>query len=97
MKLLKQIRHNESPTINGFGLNVDDKFVSVPARQLEAPNIEYANKKLVPVLKGVWKGESMPFLIPESAKQWGILNTSSRTPRNELEDLIRMVGLFKSI
>lgn len=34
MNLLRQITHNQSPVIQGFGLNVDGDFIKVPARQL---------------------------------------------------------------
>lgn len=32
--LVRQIAHNDSPIIRGFGLNVDPRFTEVPARQL---------------------------------------------------------------
>lgn len=92
MKLVTQIAHNQSPIIRGFGLQVDMKFAEVPARCLDPPRIQYDKNKLVDVRNGVWHGEGMPFLIPESANKWAILNTNNRTRTNELQDLALAVS-----
>lgn len=90
MNLINQIKHNESRTIQGFGLEVDKNFIKVDARQLEPPKIQYGNRTIEPT-KGVWRGESMEFLIPsEYVQKWGILN-ASRVSNNQLNDLVRMV------
>lgn len=34
MNLLRQITHNQSPVIRGFGLGIEGEFTTVPARQL---------------------------------------------------------------
>lgn len=92
MNLINQIKHNQSTTLKGFNLSVDTKFITVPARLLPPPTIQYANTKVTPS-RGVWRGEGQEFLIPESAK-WGILNTNLRTRQSELDDLIRMVRFY---
>lgn len=95
MNLLNQIRHNESQTIRGFGLGIDENFVKVPARQLYPPVIQYGNSTLKPS-KGVWRGENMKFLMPQNMPtEWSILNTNMRTRQNELDDLARMVSLYE--
>lgn len=96
MELLQQIRHNQSPTINGFGLQVESDFAKVPARQLEPPMIQYAKQTIKPA-KGVWRGEGMEFLHPQSAARWGIINTNYRTQQNELNDFARMVRLLQCL
>lgn len=90
MDLLRQIKHNNSSTIQGFGLGIETEFTKVPARLLDAPNIQYGNKIVTPS-KGVWRGESMQFLFPEEATAWSILNTNYRTRMNELQELAQMV------
>lgn len=92
MALLDQIKHNQSPIIRGFGLEVDSDFAKVQARCLAAPTIEYANNKLIQVRNGVWRGEGMPFLIPESANKWAILNANQRTRNDELNELAASVS-----
>lgn len=91
MDLVNQIRHNAAPTIRGFGLGIETAFTKVPARLLDAPGIQYGDGKKIKPSKGVWRGENMPFLMPQSATAWSILNTNFRTRQNELEDLARMV------
>lgn len=91
MELLRQITHNESPIIRGFGLQVDKDFAKVPVRQLDAPNLIYGGNRTVKPDKGVWRGENMQFLMPQTGVEWAILNTNYRTKHNELEDLARMV------
>lgn len=89
---MNQIRHNQSSTVRGFGLQVDANFAKVPARLLDPPAIQYKNRKITPS-RGVWRGENMEFLMPEAANEWGILNTNFRTKQNELNDLAGMVKL----
>lgn len=89
--VLNTVRHNSSAVIQGFGLALNTDFAKVEARQLNAPIIQYANSKTQTVKNGVWRGEGMPFLVPESANTWAILNCNNRTRNNELQDLARMV------
>lgn len=93
LNLLNQIRHNNSPTIRGFGLGIEADFAKVPARLLDAPGIQYGNNRVTRPLKGVWKNENMQFLMPEAATEWSILNTNFRTRQNELDEFARMVSL----
>lgn len=112
MNLIEQINHNGSQTIGGFGLNVDAKFVKVPARQLDAPSIEYANFKMVQPFKGAWNMEDRKnqiencFLMAETNAKWGILNTNvgqrQRFPTtsyelNKLTKMVRFVGILNLI
>lgn len=96
MGLLDKLKHNQSPIISGFGLELDTNFTKVQARCLDAPKIMYSGNRQVEVRNGVWRGESMPFFIPESANKWAILNANPRTRSNELDDLARNVSSFYS-
>lgn len=98
MDLVNQIKHNQSKTIQGFGLNVGNDFVKAPARLLDAPKIQYAANKIVQPQRGVWSSERMEFLITDNSKvTWGILNTSFRTKPNEVDDLARMVIIKRKL
>lgn len=91
MKLLGKIQHNKSNIIKDFGVALDTQFAKVDARCLQAPKIQYANNSFINVVNGVWRGEGMQFLVPETANKWAILNANQRTRRNELEELSKMV------
>lgn len=95
MNLLNQIRHNNSSTIRGFGLKVDPNFIKVPARQLDAPGIQYQNSVVRPS-RGVWRNENVQFLLPETATAWSILCTNARTKPFELSEFARMVNRNKT-
>lgn len=94
MNLLNQIRHNNSSTIRGFGLEVDPNFIKVQARQLDAPGIQYRNSVVRPN-RGVWRSENVQFLLPETATAWSILCTNARTKPFELSEFARMVNRNK--
>lgn len=98
MNLINQIHHNQSPTIKGFGLSLDEKFVKVPARLLDAPKIQYANGTVQPQ-KGAWRGENMKFLDPMGTNtckiKWGILNTNYRTNDIEIKEFASMVWIIR--
>lgn len=91
MKLVNTIQHNKSKIIQDFGVVLDAQFAKVDARCLQAPKIQYANNRSIDVMNGVWRGEGMQFLMPETANKWAILNANQRTRRNELEELSKMV------
>lgn len=40
MNLLRQITHNQSPVIRGFGLGIEGEFTKVPARQLGTTRLQ---------------------------------------------------------
>lgn len=94
MELIDQVKHNQSPIVRGFGLEIDANFAKVQARCLNAPKIVYGKNNVVNVRNGVWNGQGMPFFIPESANKWAILNLSNRTKNDQLQDLARMVRHF---
>lgn len=96
MKLLEKIQHNKSKIIQDFGVQLDTQFAKVNARRLQAPKIQYANR-LIEVINGVWRGEGMQFLMPETANKWAILNANQRTRRNELEELSKMVCIYSNL
>lgn len=89
LQLLDQIRHNDTPIIQGFGLQIATDFAKVPARKLNAPEIQYANQSVF-VNKGVWRVDNQQFLIPEKASNWAIINLS-RLQRNAVFDLSKQV------
>lgn len=90
MDLVKQIDHNRAPALNQFGLSVDNKFAKVPARILDPPEIEYANRICRPA-KGVWRGEGMEYLKPTTAPVWGVINADRRTQRSAVEEFCKTV------
>lgn len=94
MNLLNQIQHNRSGVINGFGLSIAGDFTKVPARQLEAPGIQYGQNRIVQPSRGVWNIDRQQFLQPinDSCVPWSIINTNFRTGMNELQELAEMVS-----
>lgn len=82
--LLKKVTHNSSETIKGFGLQVDTKFINVPARQLAAPTIEYKNSQKAGVTRGAWRSDNLQYLKTYATStnidiKWSIINTDQYT------------------
>lgn len=95
MELVNTISHNSSKTIQGFGINVDNKFIDVTARQLDPPQIQYKNSKLVKPKNGVWNMLDSEFLITDSPPggfKWGILNIEGSTNPYAIKKLNDMVS-----
>jgi len=40
---IKDIKYNQDPVLNEFGIEVSDKFAEIPARVLPQPILSYAN------------------------------------------------------
>lgn len=91
--MFNKIRHNDSPTIRGFGVNIDSEFVKVPARQLEAPVIEYAENHLEKVKDGVWKIDRHQF-IDAQRLEYAVFNFNFQTNDNEIMDLSRQLSSY---
>lgn len=72
MSMLQQIAHNQSPTLNQFGIQLGTAFANVPARILPAPTLEYRNKTVVPA-KGQWRIDNLQFLQPMTLTRYGVL------------------------
>lgn len=94
MDVFGQVNHNNSKIIQGFGINVDSKFIEVPARKLLAPTIQYKNCTITPK-NGVWNPVQMEFLItepaPASGVEWGVLNTDRYTDRGQIIQMFNKV------
>lgn len=97
--LLEAINHNASPSFQASGIQMDTKFTEVPARQLDAPLIEYKDRKIVKPQNGAWRmdgdrvrNEHVKFLKIDSPDiKWSILNTDSRTQFPSLKSFADMV------
>lgn len=92
--MINNIRHSDSAVIKGFGIDLKNEFTKIPARQLNAPVIEYANKKFENVVNGVWKIERQQFLQPQTALKYGCLNLNFRTPDSEAFDLCKQFNQY---
>lgn len=95
MYLLKKINHNGSNEINGFGINIEKRFIDVTARQLDPPIIQYKNAITTPK-DGVWNMKNAKFLLtghqPATEFKWGILKADSYTDESAIGNLCEMVS-----
>ena len=101
MDLLNRINHNSSNAINGFGINVGNRFIDVTARQLDPPKIEYKNNRVFEPRDGVWNLMNAKFLLTGHQSttefKWGILNADSYTNESAIRELCKMVSWVKCI
>lgn len=100
MDLLMQINHNSSNEINGFGINVGNRFIDVTARKLNPPMIQYKNDKVIKPIDGVWNMMNAKFLLTNQSTtefKWGILNADSYTNDFAIRELSKMVSLVNCI
>lgn len=82
--MLNKIKHNDAPVIRGFGIQLDSKFVQVPARKLTAPDIQYKNGT-TKVINGVWSNDRQNFIHAQSGEtNYAVLNFDDRTDENSL-------------
>lgn len=89
MDMINNIRHNDSTIIKGFGIDINNQFTKVPARQLNAPAIEYANRRTENVVNGVWKIDRQEFLQPQSPLKYACINLNFRTADSEVFELCK--------
>lgn len=101
MDVTSQVKHNESATIQGFGIEVQDKFIEIgstdsigSARKLDPPTLQYKNSTIVPT-NGEWNPPNMKFLMtqpaPKSGVQWGLLNADWSTNRGAIIHMFKKV------
>lgn len=72
MDMLLKMSHNQSPTLNQFGIKVGTGFTNVPARILPAPTLEYRNRTVIPS-RGQWRIDGLQFLQPMTLTRYGVL------------------------
>uniref|UniRef100_A0A1L8DX68 Putative germ-line stem cell division protein hiwi/piwi n=1 Tax=Nyssomyia neivai TaxID=330878 RepID=A0A1L8DX68_9DIPT len=71
LDIVHEVKFNKSPIVSNFGISVGDKFIDIDARILNAPMIEYSNRKTVLPRDGVWRNEQ--FIVPTTIQKWAIL------------------------
>lgn len=81
--------------IRAFGITVDDEFTKVPARQIEAPELEYSNSRKVRPFKGTWRVAN--FLEPSKLLDWTLINLDYRTRPDTLSKFGQDVSCFTYI
>uniref|UniRef100_A0A1L8DX88 Putative germ-line stem cell division protein hiwi/piwi n=1 Tax=Nyssomyia neivai TaxID=330878 RepID=A0A1L8DX88_9DIPT len=71
LNILRKANFNASPIVSNFGISVGQDFIDVDARILNAPKLEYSNRKTVLPRDGVWRNEQ--FIVPTTIQKWAIL------------------------
>lgn len=95
MRLLKQVNHNGSKTIQSFGLKVDNEFIDVPARLLNPPMIEYKNRKTVEPKRGAWAMAGNQFLESVSGRtKWCIIIADKYMYEEPVMDFAKKVAIL---
>ncbi|XP_033232751.1 protein argonaute-2 isoform X2 [Drosophila pseudoobscura] len=73
--LLEYFKHNLDPTISHFGIRLENDFIVVHTRTLNAPQVEYKNNNLASVRNGSWRMDRMQFFEPKpKPHKWAILH-----------------------
>lgn len=95
---VNSIQYNRSENLAAFGIRVDDsKFVQVPARQLQPPNIVYSNGAVTPS-KGQWQMNfgrmNKTFLNAAKCLKWCVLNTDQRLQSQKLDSFVTEVRVL---
>lgn len=84
---MRRVNHNKDPTCNGFGISVDQRTVSVPARLLPPPGIRYNGRMDMP-RGGAWNSRHEHKLLSGAPMfTWAVVNLSRAQPR-EVEDFM---------
>ncbi|XP_041449381.1 protein argonaute-2 isoform X3 [Drosophila obscura] len=87
--LLEYFKHNLDPTISRFGIRLDNDFIVVHTRTLNAPQVEYKNNS-TSVRNGSWRMDRMQFLDPKpKPHKWAILY--GKMQYNQVADFQEMV------
>lgn len=92
--LLQAFPHNKSPVIKGFGISVGDQFVSLDARVMPAPIIEYSAARTVTPARGVWRGDNFKFATPRpQISKWAVFNVERRCGDPQIRTFEKCVRL----
>lgn len=81
MDLIKQFNYYVHPTVEKFNISVDRSFITVDARLLAPPTIEYAQgKNIIITQPGEWNNKGVGFYGCDKVKthQWAIINISQK-------------------
>lgn len=95
MDKLHYFMHNTDKLVQGFGIRIGDRFITVPMRLLKAPSIEYRSNRCVEPRNGSWR--NLQFLqtgitSKKTGHKWAIIYSPSRFLRHAtLQDLSNMV------
>lgn len=82
MEAMRTANFNSSPAVREFGFHVNDQFEQVDARVLDAPSLQYNEKALTRVTRGVWRAGR--FREAQRVIAWGLLSLDYRTDENGL-------------
>lgn len=95
LDMLKKIAHNESKTLQKFGINVGKDFTRVKARILDAPTLEYGNNRTVVPSKGQWRIDNVKFLKSSSLTKYAVLILDRNSNiENDVRNFCKMVSFF---
>ncbi|RKP24709.1 Piwi domain-containing protein [Syncephalis pseudoplumigaleata] len=86
------VEFNRDSTLKQFGVRVDNRMVSIPARQLASPNILYhpslGRHAMVEPRDGTWSLQGKRLLVPATIGSWAIIvfGSKERIPESKVKD-----------
>lgn len=84
---IRDIRYNQDPVLNEFGISVTEQFASIPARVLDQPFLAYAQNRETRPRGGVWKPDKFSKAV--HINKWVVLNLDGRTNMGSIKNLER--------
>ncbi|CAH1737621.1 unnamed protein product [Aphis gossypii] len=84
---IRDIKYNQDPVLNEFGINVTEQFASIPARVLDQPCLAYAQNRETRPRGGVWRPDKFSKAV--HINKWVVLNLDGRTNMGSIKNLER--------
>ncbi|XP_050439319.1 protein argonaute-2-like [Adelges cooleyi] len=84
---IRDIKYNQDPVLKEFGIEIQEKFATVPARVLDQPTLSYHAQKEIKPRGGVWRADR--FRESVTLNRWVVLNLDSRTRMDKIQDFER--------
>jgi eukaryotic translation initiation factor 2C len=75
--IVKEAKFNDDPLVKEFGMTVSSEMVSVPARVLQPPTLQYDQNTIRPLQdKGSWDMRDSKFFKGAKVEGWAVVNCS---------------------
>ncbi|KAK7529899.1 Piwi domain-containing protein [Phyllosticta citribraziliensis] len=98
---LSKLNWGQDPILRSWGLRIDSNPVSVKARQLPVPKVDFANSSITPRDAGTgrWRIDKMKFKgpTPQTLKSWGVMVIHNGTQKPEAPLVTRFMQRFSEV
>lgn len=92
LRTMQRLDHSHDSVCRDFGVKVSSNLITVDARILPTPGIEYSDRRVIKPSQGAWRVNRETFVTGSPLASWAVINACPRLPLEKVQSFVTAVA-----